>query len=257
MEKLFEPDLDLEVALSGVGESRRGLSLALAAGLTLALVWALGSARLRAAGQERIRVLGVRLAVDLVQDPAPLGRVPREAPPSAHPGDPAGTGTVDPDLLKYQKLQAGLPRSTSLTPDLDLEPRGLPVEASVLDVPQGLPVARGGNGMARGDGGSRPAAVAPPARRIPAASVDDDEFRIVLQPIPVVKGTSRGIKGSVLVRLSVGADGVPLSATPLGGPPETWPKIVETVLRWRFHVPERMRAQAPIRLDVTFSLQTL
>jgi len=256
MEKLFEPDLDLELALSGVGESRRGLSLALAAGLTLALVWALGAARFRAAGQERTRALGVRLAVDLVLDPAPQGRAPREAPPSAHPGDPAGTGTVDPDLLKYRKLQAGLPRAASFTPDLDLEPRGLPAEATVLDVPQGLPVARGGNGMARGDGGSRPAAAAP-VRRIQAAPVDDDEFRIVLQPIPVVKGTIRGLKGSVLVRLSIGADGVPLAATPLGGPPETWPKIVETVLLWRFHVPERMRGQAPIRLDVTFSLQTL
>ncbi|WP_306598872.1 hypothetical protein [Geothrix sp. 21YS21S-2] len=251
MEKLFEPDLDLELALSGVGESRRGLSLALAAGLTLALVWALGAARLRAAGVERTRVLGVRLAVDQVLDPAP-----REAPPSAHPGDPAGTGTVDPDLLKYQKLQASLPRAASFTPDLDLEPRGLPAEAAAPEVPQGLPVARGGNGMARGDGGSRPAAAAP-VRRILAAPVDDDEFRIVLQPIPVVKGTVRGLKGSVLVRLSIGADGVPLSATPLGGPPETWPRIVETVLLWRFHVPERMRVQAPIRLDVTFSLQTL
>lgn len=256
MEKLFEPDLDLEVALSGVGESRRGLSLALAAGLTLALVWMLGAARFRAAGLERTRTLGVRLAVDLVLDPVSPGRAPREAPPSARPGDPAGTGTVDPDLLKYQKLLAGLPKASSFTPDPELEPRGLPVEATVLDIPQGLPVARGGNGMARGDGGSRPAA-APPARRILAAPVDDDEFRIVLQPIPVVKGTTRGILGSVLVRLSIGADGVPLSATPLGGPPETWPKIVETVLRWRFHVPERMRAQAPIRLDVTLSLQTL
>jgi len=257
MEKLFEPDLDLELALSGVGEGRRGLSLALAAGLTLALVWALGAVRMRVAVPDRIRTLGIRLAPDQVTEPAPAGRVPPEAPPSSRPGDPAGTGTVDPDLLRYRDLQPGLTRASSFTPDLDLAPRGLPTEATVLDVPPGLPLARGGNGMARGDGGGPRPAAAPPARRILATPVDDDEFRIVSQPIPVVKGAVRGLTGSVLVRLSIGADGVPLSATPLGGPPATWPRIVETVLLWRFHVPERMRAQAPIRLDVTFSLRTL
>ncbi|BDU74504.1 hypothetical protein [Mesoterricola silvestris] len=255
MQTLFEPDLELELALSGVGEGRRGLSLALAAGLTLALVWGLGALRLRAADRQRAVVSGLRIAVDLVQEPGL-----REAPSPGRPGDPNGTGTVDPALLKYQALQAGLPRASSFTPDLDLDPpRALPGEPTLLDLAPGLPVARGGNGMAKGDGGSRPAraAAAPPARLILAQPLDDDEFRIIRQPIPVVKGARRDIKGSVLVRLSIGADGVPLTATPLGGPPEIWPKIVETVLQWRFHVPERMRAQAPIRLDVNFSLQTL
>jgi hypothetical protein len=110
--------------------------------------------------------------------------------------------------------------------------------------------------MARGNG-SRAGEAVPAPRRLTATPVALDELRAIKEVMPRLKDMRRGLTGAVRVRLRLDADGVPLSATPLSGPEETWPTIVTAAMQWRFHVPERLRSQAPLRMDVLFRLQYL
>jgi len=252
---VFEPDLALELALSGLQEGRPGLSLALALPLFLALLAGFSFWRFDRGAGDRSGT-GSRQRVDVLLEPAQRGVVPRNLPPSPTPGDPDGTGTVDPVLLKYAALRPDLPQATRFTPDLDAAPPSLlPDRETRAALTPDLPLAPGGNGMARGDG-SR-AGRAPDPRRLTAAPVALDEVRSIKEVMPRLANMRRGLTGAVRVRVRMDADGVPRSATPLSGPEETWPAIIEAALQWRFHVPERLRAQAPIRMDILFRLHYL
>lgn len=257
MDDFIVPDLELEVALSGIGEGRRGLSLALTLPLFFALLAAICLVRLeRRATRSSVATTGRSVAVLLdVQTPGLVPPPPAPAAtPSPIPGDPMGTGTVDPDLLKYAQLRPDLPQATSFTPDLTLEaPRGLPETATTALVPPGMPLGAGGNGMARGSGtGAARIQAKPGLRQLAPEEVDD--LRVTKQVIPVIKNAKRGLGGYVMVRVYLGADGVPQSALPLSGPETTFPQIIAAVLQWRFHVPDRMKAQCPIRLEVRMQL---
>jgi hypothetical protein len=256
MESLFEPDLELEIGLTGIREGPRWLSLALTLPLFLGLLASFSLWRFRPEAPRKVSA-SVSRQVDVVLEPG-AGASPRQAPPSPTPGDPLGNGTVDPALLKAEALRPDLPKVTAFTPDLTQEPpRTLPEGASLPLLPQGLPVAPGGNGMARGSGGAAAPAPKPPPRRLQVSGVEADELRAVHQPIPVIRNARKGLGGTVVVRVRIGADGVPVSATPLSGPEEVFAQITAAVLQWRFHVPERLRPEAPIRLDVKLQLSYL
>jgi hypothetical protein len=256
MDDHFEPDLELEIGLTGIREGPRWLSLALTAPLFLGLLAAISLWRFRPGDGRQVAATASRQVSVLLEPGA--GTVPRQAPPSPTPGDPLGTGTVDPELLKAAALRPDLPKVTAFTPDLTQDPpRNLPDAASLPLLPQGLPLAAGGNGMARGRGGVAEPAPKPTPRRVQVAGVETDELRVIHQTIPVIRNARKGLGGTAVVRVRIGADGVPVSATPLSGPEEVFPQVIAAVLQWRFHVPEHLKAGAPIRLDVKLQLNDL
>lgn len=247
--EVFVPDLDLEVGLAGLDESPRGLSFALSLPLCLAGLTLLLFARIGAARTEEPRRLTLALTATVLE---PL---PATGAPEPHPGGPRATGTVDPSLRRFADLHPERPQAPRPEPDLDAPLPGLPTEPAGLPLlPQGLPLAPGGNGLGSGTlgGPPRPAPLLP--QPVPAPPPDADTFRILKQPMVTIRNARTGLSGWVRVRMTLDAEGVPLTATPLDGPPETWPQIVETVLQWRFHVPDREKAHAPIRLEVRFKL---
>ena len=137
-------------------------------------------------------------------------------------------------------------------PDLRLE------IATRLFLPPGLAIAPGGNGMARGgggDGSARPVPPAPARPRPQVAAVDTDEIELLKEVLPVIRNAPRGVPSWVMMRVRMDAEGVPLSVTPLSGPPELWPPIVAALMQWRFRVPARLKPQAPLRMDVRVQLQ--
>jgi len=219
------PDLEEEVALNGLGEVDRvqvlrwSLSILL---VMLGALWLLGIRRTQVA-EPRMPVL----RMDVALDPGTLFEF---APHAGRPGDPKGTNTVDPEHLKGQG------RRPSLVPPLAESSLVLP-QKDTISSPQpawteGLPVALGGNGIPRGDGGG---------------------IREELQPIHQVWWTNQSLPGvSAVVRLTVGADGVPLEATPISGPPELYPRLVRISMQWRFRVTESMKTRAPFYHFITF-----
>ena len=253
MTALFEPDLELEIGLTGIREGPRWLSLALTLPLFLGLLASFSLWRFRP-GPPSVVSATVSRQVDVVLEPG-AGASPRQAPPSPTPGDPLGTGTVDPRLRQAEALRPDLPKVTAFTPELTQDPpRTLPEAASLPLLLPGLPTAPGGNGMARGNGGAAAPAPKPAPRRLQVGGMEADELRVLHQPIPVIRNARKGLGGMVVVRVRIGADGVPVSATPLSGPEEVFAQITAAVLQWRFHVPEHLRGQAPIRLDVKLQL---
>jgi len=49
-------------------------------------------------------------------------------------------------------------------------------------------------------------------------------------------------------------DGVPISATPISGPPELHAQVIKSALQWRFRVPDALKSQAPFAYTITFRM---
>jgi hypothetical protein len=164
-------------------------------------------------------------SVDITLDPDAFALLPK------HPGrlgDPSGTNSVDPSMNHFQNGPREMLREAQDGPLLPLPRR------RILAKPwaSGLPERPGGNGIPRGDGG-----------------ISQEE----LQPIYQVWWTSQSLPGvSAVVRLTVGADGVPLEATPISGPPGLYPRLEHISMQWRFRVPESMKTRAPFYHFITF-----
>lgn len=218
------PELREEMDLFGLRETERLPSLMLALVLLLAL-GALCLLPLSPVQTEQGLRSEVPRSVDITLDPDTFALLPK------HPGrlgDPSGTNSVDPSINHFRDRPRELLREAREGPLLPLPKR----QTLAKPWASGLPERPGGNGIPRGDGGT-----------------SQEE----LQPIYQVWWTSQSLPGvSAVVRLTVGADGVPLEAIPISGPPELYPRLVRISMQWRFRVPETLKSTAPLYHFITF-----
>jgi hypothetical protein len=197
--------------------------------------------------------------------PQPLAeafRSPREEPdldPIPGRGNALGTGTVDPQLLK-----AALPATQG--PDVPAmalredAPLTLPLQPIQVGFRKDLPVAPGGNGWPRGQGGDlgtgsgSAMGTGRDGRTVAGVGGELED----LQPTRRVRASLRtfDFKSTdfVIVKVLLGPDGVPRSATAIQGKAAYFQICEVTALLWRFHVPAHLARNPPISCNITFRL---
>lgn len=197
------------------------------------------------------RTVTVRLD-DLWPAPEPEPPPPlREAPDG--PGDALdlpglghvdGNGAIDPALLALPE-----PRRPMILSD---DPDGLSPQAPqppLNNLNRHLPVAPGGNGLARGTGhdagrgGRRPSFSTPDYRLVLLHSEPADTY---------VTAGSPDLMVPVRVRVLIGEAGTPVSAVVISGPEPLHASCVQAALRYRWEPLEPHGLKAPIEMILTF-----
>lgn len=225
-----------------------GLSVLLAGGFLAALSafhWGEGWRTWRDPGLIRYRTIAVDLT-DPRPLPSPALQVAAPAPREGRgEGHPLGTGTIDPSLLSQTPGFHALP-----------DPEAPPVKDLLAgpQLPAGLnlqlPLAEGGNGMAKGRGGEARAGLGSgPGGHRP-------DFRLVVLHSETfthrLKPGENLANQVVRVRIAIGPDGVPLRAEAVGGPPLLFAEAVQTALRYRFEPLAPHGLRAPYELHINF-----
>lgn len=196
----------------------------------------------------KYRTVAVRLS-EWVSAPPVETLIPSPAPKEGKgEGHTLGTGTIDP-ALAAQSQSAKAIASESETGLLGSQGSsagpGGPVDLNLR-----LPVAAGGNGLAKGQGTDNSAGL----RSAEGAHLPD--FRLVLIHHEVL--THQLVSGenltgkTVRVRITIGSDGVPASAEALAGPPELFSEAVQTALKYRFEPLAPHGLKAPYEINVNF-----
>lgn len=180
---------------------------------------------------------------------APEPRAP--GPAASGLGHVQGTGTIDPRLKHAPPPLPGLPEP--LDPSAEASLPGLRTGSSPTSLDLSLPVASGGTGWAKGRGhdATRGGLKAEPVALPPSG---DGRLVVLLRVdaryTPPIDEEDR--RQPVIVRLTVGADGVPLAAEPLSGPERRFPEARAAALRWRFEPLAAHGLPAPQQVRITF-----
>lgn len=179
--------------------------------------------------------------------PRPIEKAP-EGPGQAKDlpglGHVDGTGTIDPALLALP--EARRPVVPSDDPD-GLRPQSpLP---PIAGLNRQLPVAPGGNGLARGTGKDAGAGGHGPGWRGP-------DYKLVLvheefaeTDVPI---NSPGVLVPVKVLVLIGASGRPLSAQFISGPEQLKSNCIQAALRFQWEPLGPHGLQAPVEMILTF-----
>ncbi|MDP2815915.1 MAG: hypothetical protein Q8O19_04475, partial [Rectinemataceae bacterium] len=131
----------------------------------------------------------------------------------------------------------------------------LPSQIQALAIDKSLPVVPGGNGIPKGEGrgygtgqgngiGSgkglgNPEEITILRQTIPNYPLQPgDDFELLSKPVGV--------------RLLVNAEGIPMEARAVSGPPKLYDIFTRSALEWRFHVPLSVRKNAPFRFTINF-----
>lgn len=237
------PDVhDLHPVLAASAPVSWRLPLALSLGLTGLLLYALsldlfdGPHPLASHAPVRSATHSVTL---LLGPPARLPKRP-EAPGGA--GHRRGTGPQDPRLAS----RVTTPSATRDAAD-PASLTALPTEAKLLpSLDPASPVQAGGNGLEQGGGqdAARGPGGSPDHRVVPIRQV-----RLFANYFP---WEVKAARKPVSVRLLIGPDGVPLSATAISGPGFLRAAAVKAALEWRFEPLAPHGIEAPLVLTITF-----
>lgn len=260
------PDVhDLHPIQAASAPVSRRLPLALSLGLTGLLLYALSlslfngprSLDSRAMAWTATHTVAILLAPPAELDrpaPAPLRKGP-EAPGGA--GHRQGSDTQDPRL-------AALVATSSATPEA-VDPASLTTlstaDKALLALNPTLPVQAGGNGLSRGTG--RDAALGPggrPGSTAPASAAAPPDHQLVPLRQATLRfrlstGQNAAAKEAVRVRILIGNDGVPTSATAISGPAFLRAAAEKVAMEWRFEPLQPHGLRAPLALTLIFRPQ--
>ncbi len=179
--------------------------------------------------------------------PQPLGKAP-QGPGKAEDlpglGHVDGNGAIDPALLALP--EARRPLIPSDDPD-GLRPQS--TEPPIAGLNRHLPVAPGGNGLARGSGQDAGAGGLGLGGRVPDYKLVlvHEEFADTDVPID-----SPGINLPVKILVLIGASGRPLGARFISGPELLRSNCLQAALRFQWEPLEPHGLQAPVEMVLTF-----
>jgi hypothetical protein len=158
-------------------------------------------------------------------------------------GSRYGNDATDPSLAKTSArldTLAAVPMPEDPPPDA--VPLALPTAPVTVAGRRDLPLVKGGNGFARGDGldADRQGGI----YGLYVLHAEDADFG---------QAKRAPVEGDVVkVRVRLHADGIPFAAERISGNPEFFEACRKAALRWRFLVPERLKAMPVLHFDITF-----
>ncbi len=236
---------------------RRGLAWLTALGTPVLLAGLFGGpAARRPPGPHQETRESLRVQLAEFTEPRPAPKVLSDPLPKAPPGPGQGqglpgTGHLEGNGAVDPLLQPFLRRNGGEVPVPEVPVRAEPDSAGLLG-DASLPVAKGGNGLARGTGRD-------PGRGggggLPREELQPDYRLVLVHEEPArsdLKSDDPSLAQPVLVRVRIGEDGVPLSATALSGPPQLFDVCVRTALRFRWEPLAPHGLKAPQVITITF-----